>query len=251
MNGAARGSVGTVPKARWMRALVLGVVVSLAYGQAANAQPSSKVTAKVGDIQFVGPEDVWTTILSNTLKTGNQKDLFIDVSLESMLMTRTKAKSKGGQQDTAVAEAGIAVRVLIDGVPALPGVVVFAKREQTLSATFQGLLEGCLDAEGHLNLDAGTCTDGSACSVAAQDCADGSECITCLGDESVELILRTMSANAFNFIQDDLSSGDHLIEVQAKINTATDGDADASALVGKGSVTVQEVRLIQNEDIEL
>lgn len=211
-----------------MFALVICVASSGVFADPGGGQPASKVTAKVGDIQFVGPEDVWITILSNTLKTANQKDLFIDVSLESMLYTRTNAKSKGGKKDTAVAEAGIAIQVLIDGQPAYPGVVIFAKREQTLSATFQGLIADCIDEEGHLFLDD-----------------------DCLQDEEVELILRTMSANAFNFIQDDLSSGTHLIEVQAKINTATDGDADAEALVGKGSVTVQEVRLIKNEDIEL
>jgi hypothetical protein len=154
------------------------------------------------------------------------------VSLESILLTSTTAKSKGGNKDTAVAEAGVAVRIMIDGDEtnlAYPGEVTFAKRTQTLSATFQGLIEDCVDAEGHVILDD-----------------------SCLQNEEIELVLETMSANSFNFIMDNLSSGTHDVAIQVKTTSASlEGTAEASALIGKGSATVQEVRLTQGEDIEL
>jgi hypothetical protein len=56
----------------------------------------------------------WTTILSNNLKTANQKDLFVDVSLECGLYTSTKVASSG-KTDTSVADAGVQVQVLVDG----------------------------------------------------------------------------------------------------------------------------------------
>ncbi|MCI0746006.1 MAG: hypothetical protein L0Y58_11420 [Verrucomicrobia subdivision 3 bacterium] len=208
----------------------------------AQSQPSSKATAKVGNInvlrevsspaaETIGP---WQTILSNTLKTPNQKDLFIGVSLEVGLLTRTEVKSKNGVADTALAAAGVQVQVLVDGEPALPGTVVFGRRTQTLTAVFQGLIDGCLTNDpvtGGIIID--------------PDCVE---------PEVLELILETMNANAFNFIVQDLTPGVHLIEVQARINlgaTAQAGSATARGLVGKGSMTVEEVRLIKTPDIEL
>jgi len=73
--------------------------------------------------------------------------------------------------------------------------------------------------------------------------------------EEIELILDTMDAHAFNFIAPDLTfSGVHTIEVQAMIETATstqEGTASATATIGKGSVTIELVRMIKGEDIEL
>jgi hypothetical protein len=63
-----------------------------------------------------------------------------------------------------------------------------------------------------------------------------------------------MNANTFNFIQADLAAGVHNIQVQARLNlgaSAQNGSAHARALIGKGSVTVESVRLIRGEDIEL
>ncbi len=60
--------------------------------------------------------------------------------------------------------------------------------------------------------------------------------------------------NGFNFVLDDLASGVHVVEVQAKIDTDTacqNGSASAYATIGKGSMTVEEVRMIKGEDIQL
>jgi len=92
----------------------------------------------------------WTTILSSAIKTSNPSDLFVNVSLECGLYTSTIVKSKNGNKDTSTAYAGVKVKVLVDGDETLPGDVTFCKREQALTATFQGLLTG---------------TDGSSCLV--------------------------------------------------------------------------------------
>ena len=126
------------------------------------------------------------------------------------------------------------VRVLYDGVPALPGTVVFGRRTQTLTATFQGLIDGCLTIDP---LTGGIILDP-----------------TCVQPEELELILKTMNANAFNFIIADLEAGIHTISVQARMNLAASaqaGTASARALIGKGSMTCEEVRLIQSPNIEL
>ena len=194
---------------------------------------SAKATAKVGNVNVLNQTSLgWTTILSNTIKTANQKDLFIDVSLETGLYTQTEVKSRGNK-DTSSAEATIKVQVLVDGVPAYPGDVVFDRRAQTLSATLGGILENCTDSNGDGDIDLNDCT---------------------LAPEEIELILDTMAAHSFNFIMDDLRPGEHTVEVQAMISTSSSsgaGSASANATIGNGSVTVEEVRLIKDEDIQL
>ena len=217
--------------------LLLNVLLALGFlgfaSTSALAQ-SAKATAKVGNVNVLNQVTLeWTTILSNTIKTANQKDLFIDVSLETGLYTQTEVKSRGGNKDTSSAEATIKVQVLVDGVPAYPGEVVFNRRSQTLSATLGGILSNCTDSNLDGDIDLSDCT---------------------LIDEEIELILDTMTANSFNFIIDDLRSGEHLVEVQAMIssNSASgSGSASANATIGNGSVTVEEVRLIKDEDIQL
>src|SRR5262245_44182591 len=113
-----------------LSSVVLCAVASTAFGQ------SSKVTAKVGEINVLdeintptaaktGP---WQSVLKNTLKTANEKDVFIGVSMEVGLLTGTLVRSKNGASDTSLADAAVEVRVLVDGNEALPGVVVFGRR---------------------------------------------------------------------------------------------------------------------------
>ena len=212
---------------------VVTAVGLLGLAAASASAQSAKATAKVGDVNVLNQTTLgWTTILSNTIKTANQKDLFIDVSLETGLYTQTEVKSKGNR-DTSSAGATIKVQVLVDGVPAHPGDVVFDRRTQTLSATLGGILENCTDSNGDGDIDLNDCT---------------------LAPEEIELILDTMGSHSFNFIMDDLTPGEHAIEVQAMIATSSSsgaGSASANATIGNGSVTVEEVRLIKDEDIEL
>ena len=198
--------------------------------QSGTTQASSKAAAQVGAMTFVTSQDTWTTILSSSIKTPNQKDLFISVSLVSSLFTSTTVNSKNGATDTQSATAGVEVRVLLDGNPVPPGIVVFAKRIQTLSATLQGIISGALttDASGNIIIDP-----------------------TLVTNEQITLILQTMSANAFNFVQGNVSSGMHRVQVQVKVNTSSTTTASASALVGPGSFTVEEVRLVQGAEIDL
>jgi len=184
----------------------------------------------------------WATILEQRIKTPNQKDLTIDVSLETGLYTRTLVKSKQSSAtsddwDTSRAKAEIQVRVVIDeGTPnqriASPGFVVFDMRNQTLSAKFMGIFTGeCFSVDP----------------VTHEVTID----YECLEPEELELILETLAASSFNFVIDQLSPGVHTVKVQAKIETngsAQQGEWEAKALVGKGSVVIEVVRMIQGAD---
>jgi len=101
--------------------IALAVVLVLVLGAGAvwannTGIPASKATAKVSELTLLQwepeppsgnssenmtgniPEEdyngSWTTILTQNIKTPNQKDLIIDVSLETGLYTRTLVRSK-------------------------------------------------------------------------------------------------------------------------------------------------------------
>src|SRR6266516_7203354 len=132
----------------------------------AQSQPSAKVTAKTANLTLL-PSTTgtggWQTLLSNTIKTANQKDLFIGASFEVGLYTQTLVSSKNMVKDTSTADASVQVRVLLDGTRVIePGNVVFGRRKQTLSATLEGAIAGCLTVA--------TNTDGSLSIVLDQLC---------------------------------------------------------------------------------
>ena len=212
--------------------MAFALTLTLGFGSAL-AGPSSKFAAQVSSVTLV-PETAdlaWAKVLETTIKTPNKKDLLIGASFETGLYTKTLVKSSGGTLDTSSATAGIKIKVLIDGVEARPGEVIYDKRAQTLSAKLGGILETCSDTNGDGIIDILT------------------ECT--FSDEEIELILDTMAAHHFNFVAANLGPGVHTVEVWAKIETLTSsiaGLADAKALVGKGSLTVEEVRATNSPD---
>ena len=187
--------------------------------------PSAKATAVFSDIAIMDSTEMeWTNILSTQLKTSNQKTLFINASLECGLLTKTLVRSKNGTKDTSTATAAVMLQVLVDGIAAAPGQVVYCRRTQELSATLSGILQQCSDANG----------DGT---ILASECQ--------FTDEEISLLLSTMNANSFNFGA-DVGTGLHQIAVQAKIYTSTStqtGEAAATGTIGKGSVVITEQRL--------
>lgn len=216
------------------RAVALATIIgACACGFAQSAKNSVQVS-NIAILNWTDADTPWSTVLSSVIKTSQQKDLIIGVSLETGLYTRTLVKGKNGSTDVSEAQAGIEVRVLVDGVElAEPGVVQFEKRRQELTAVLGGVLSECTDS----NLD-GTITD--------DECS--------FTDEEIQLVLETMAAHHFNFVLDNVGTGEHVIQVQARITlgeSAQAGSAEAKATIGKGSVTVEEVRLVKDADITL
>lgn len=230
---------------KWMgRVVALSLVGSLLGTTVlAQSQPSAKVTAKTANLtllpQTTGTGD-WQTVLANTIKTASQKDLFVNASFEIGLFTQTLVSSKLMQKSTSTAAATIQVQVLVDGNVIEPGPVVYGQRSQTLSATLEGAISGCLTVVTNL--------DGTLSIVLNP---------TCVTPETIELILDTMNAASFSFVAVDVPQGVHVISVQARIGTTGSSTADtgstwsAKGLVGKGTVTVESVRLIKDPNVVL
>lgn len=216
---------------------VIGLATVLAWGSETTFAQSAKNAVQLSNVALVNntTDADWATVLSTTIKTSEQKDLIIGGSFETGLYTQTLVRSKGGNSDTSFAEAQVQVRVLIDGGTAAeriaePGIVTYDRRYQELMAKFGGVL---------------SCADLNADGIVSFD-----ECT--LTEEELNLILDTMAAHHFNFVLDDLGSGEHTVQIQARVITdkgAQLGSASAFGSVGKGSLTVEEVRLVKGVDI--
>lgn len=257
----------------------LAAAVAIAISGSAFAGPAAKFAAHVsqsgsgshllhsgvatavtsGQVVKVDNED---NILSATIKTANQKDLLIGVSLQNGLFTDTTVKGKLGSSEVATAMAAILVRVEIDGQKnrAFPSSVVFAQRIQELSATLGGVIQSCnfglTDSNGDGVPDSGEI-------VIARDCT--------VTEEQIGLMLSTTSANHFNFVAPNLTPGDHTVKVYARAMSSAefkngltptkfdaagnpiefqqtaDNSATAWALIDVGSLTVEETRAVNRD----
>lgn len=216
-----------------MKRLTLAVLAVLAVSSLANAQ-SAKSAVSISNTTLIAATTGtggWTDILNTSIKTSEQKDLMLGVSLETGLFTRTLVKSKNGVADTQSAQAQVEVRVVLDpGTSAErtaePGAVTFDKRFQQLMAVFGGVMN-CGDTNGDGIITVDECT---------------------FTDEELELILDTMGAHHFNFALTDVGAATHTVKVQARVTTDASSllQAGATGSVGKGAVTVEEVRLVKD-----
>ena len=231
---------------------------------AAGSTSNAAQIGNVGDFLVLNASNSGAaSALSATIKTSEQKDLIFGVSLECGLYTKTEVKGKKGQTSTANAMATVEVGVILDkgtadARVAAPGWVTFCSREQELSATLGGVLEKC-DVSITENPD-GTLSGAF----------DKDDCE--FTDEMISLMLKTMNANHYNFILTDVGtygSGGHSVDVMVRTTSSETGssvdefgepvvdefgdpkyEATANAILGNGTLVLDEVRLARELDLE-
>lgn len=282
-------------------AIVAVALTALAGGHAA-AQSAKSTIGMSGTALIVATEGSSheLTPISTKIQVPQGKELIFDLSLECGLFTRTLTKSKGGEKNTTTAEASVRINVLYkpeDGTEwtfAYPGGlnngVVYCSRVQELSAKFQGIFQkndpvqmlivvedNSGDGDEGLIVDScdfsddGDATNDDVCTeiTVVGTCLIQGESgtvyldLNCLSDEEVELVLDTMSANAFNFVAPNLTSGTYDVKVVADIDTCHSGYDDATppkclddpdnvtstATIGRASLDVDERRFIRSETV--
>ena len=149
--------------------------------------------------------------------------------------------------------------------------VTYCSRAQTLSATFQGIFQTdelytlwqvVIDGTGTGNwygteqecIDSGsggnTCESTDFVGTCLTKDPDSNAILLdleCLAPEEVELILDTVNANAFNYVSPNLTAGVYKVTAESMIaisGSSEEGSWEANAVVGMGSMTVDEVRFI-------
>jgi hypothetical protein len=235
-------------------ALTAAVTVSWAAPALAEL-PASQAAVAYDDIAIVESTGTgWQTVLAKQIKTPNGKGLGVTVSLECGLTTRTVVQSKGGNKESAEADASVEVRLEVDGLVAEPGPVTFCRRDQLLSAKLGGILQDLKTADpADTCLELRTNPDGSTSVVIDE------ECVT---PEEIELLLDTMGAHAYFFYVEDPGPGVHTVAVKAKVDTRVAvcepedqtcndtnvADQRATATIGHGSMGIHVIRLVQGDD---
>jgi|ERR1044071_727927 hypothetical protein len=197
---------------------------------------SAKVTIETSYLNAIGPVTNtvtdWQTVLEQNIKMANNHDLLMNAGFEVGLFTSTTVSSKLLTTDSSTATASVKIRIMVDGTASAPGEVVYGKRTQTLTATLEGAIANCLSI---ITNSAGN----------PQIVLD----TNCVQPEVIGLIQDTVTANSFSFGALNLSSGLHNIKVQAKLDfqgSAQNGTFTAAAVLGKGTLTAESVRLAKD-----
>ncbi len=205
-------------------------------------------------------EDGFETIMIANIRTANDKGFAFDVALQTGIYTDTSVMSRGGKKAIAEASGRILVRIkvtepdgitqgfaqpsadLVDDVYTNSGEgVTYDYRKQILEASFQGI---CIDEVTYTDPDTGETITMLQLRDSIADC----------DHETVRFILDTLQAHAFNFYYGLTDSGVYNVQVQAKLITSasgTEGDPDAigvasaKAVLGLGSMFVENVRLVK------
>jgi hypothetical protein len=210
-----------------MRQLVIGLFIAslwpvMAFGAAAEKAAASSSTTFLfrtptgGNVPDGG---AWVTILETNIKPPGGKDLFIGVSAETEIVN-VNINAATGAIASSSALGEILVRVLVDDVPATPGVVVFNALEHLALTRLSTQLSSCTEVDVGPNAGKVTCTSTPG-----------------LLDE---ILLDAMS-NSFNFIMQDVGPGNHNIKVQAQFFASSTSFAEA--IISSRTVTAEQVAL--------
>jgi hypothetical protein len=210
-----------------MNRFLMATAVAAAFLSSGAYAASSKFAAHVSDVLITNSAAGGQGSLHIPIKTANKSDLLVGVSLQSTVLTETKTKGRNGDTNFAAAEGKVEVCLSVTGdyEDLAPDCVVFEMRRQELTTVLSGVID-----------------------CPTEDTVDFDDFCTIVDDEEVNLLLKTMSANHFNFVVRNVSSGNHI--VTATVTGSTDLDCDTSAdescraevAVGPGSITVEEVR---------
>jgi len=174
---------------------------------------------------FVSP---WITVVSTQIQPPGGQDLFIGFSTQTSLVD---ISNQGGSVTPASATFTeevneIQARVLVDGVAATPGAVVYDALIRSLSDRLANPITSC-----HEVAETGvvTCTFGS---------------------DFLEQLIETAGVRSFNFIMRDVTPDDHSIVAQVRLRAtnfrspnAPPNSSSIAAVVGPRTLTVEQVKL--------
>jgi hypothetical protein len=200
------------------------VAAAVAIGQS-NAQPANKVVAAGGKTEVVAPQEE-VTLLQGTIKTSKPTDLMFSTALECSILTQLKTSD---ESQTANAEGTVRGWIEVDDKIVSLNQVSSPPQDPNDPATHNG---NDTDKVTFCNREyQRTVTDD-------EDPLDGQD----IEDDYI----RTKASHAFNWVQMNLGSGVHKIELVADLETNTAGEATAQAVVGNRSLIVEPTKMANN-----
>jgi hypothetical protein len=168
------------------------------------------------------------TVASTSIKPPGGKDLFITFSVQTALDDISQQGGSGTPFTSTFTQESniIQARILVDGVPASPGPVVYDCLIRSLSATLANPITSCTEV-------------------------DPSGVVKCsFGADFLAQIIDTTGVRTFNFIVRGVTPDTHVVQAQILFvannfrspNAAPSASA-ISAVIGARSLTVEQVTL--------
>jgi len=176
-------------------------------------------------VTFTSP---WITVLSTQIQPPGGKDLFIAFSTETSLVDVSDQGGSGTPASATFTEEvnEIQARVLVDGVAATPGAVVYDALIRSLSDRLANPIISCHEV-------------------------DPSGVVTCtFGSDLIDQLIETAGVRSFNFIMRDVTPDNHSIVAQVRLKATNFRSPNAlpnasliAAIVGARTLTVEQVKL--------
>lgn len=200
--------------------------------------------------------DNYVEVMGSTVKVSNSQSLFVNTSLVTGLYTNTLVSTKpsrtsgGTNTSTATATGGVYLRaVLMDA--ANGNVIAYGYPAADCNAAVLGCSGTGADSGVVLDSRVQTLTQSLSNCVVNVTVSGMAGTGTCDFTSTIQLILQTTSAHAYNFIFPNVGVGTWYMSIQAAadsgavVNTGT-GSAVGGAAYGLGSVTMESVRMVHD-----
>jgi hypothetical protein len=234
-----------------------------------NAATTAAATYNTNAIIVPANDGNWHTVLCTSIKNPTaDDDLYINVS-QVTTITTTTATSTSTSTLISSGNAKLEMRVLVDGVEAKPGAIVFDERLMTLTSSLQSFLSlsctatpttetiittSCVCNPTVPGLPVISCQAGAPPVNYTQTCSsetttDTDTVTTCDllngADQSVAATLGQTLGHAFNFLAPGIGGmgNTHTIQVQEMLTQASANGGTAQALIGPGTLNVNAVNL--------
>lgn len=238
-------------------------------GASSNAATTAASNYNSDPIVIPANDGKWHTILTTTIKNPTaDDDLFIDVSQVTTITTKTVASSSIPGLISS-GNAKLQMRVLVDGVEAKPGPIVFDERLMTLTSSLQTFLSlSCTETPVQQTIVTTSCVcnptlpglpvlscapnvipAGYTQTCTAQTSTDTDVVTTCSlvpgADQSLETVLSHTVGHAFGFLAPGVGGqgNTHIVQVQVMLTQLTTNGGAAQALVGPGTLKINAVNL--------
>jgi hypothetical protein len=258
---------------------LVAVSCSLAFGgepasTAAAVWNTGFILAPDPNCPVVGPPTPaclhWTTVLTTDIKNPTaDDDLFIDVSQVNRLSTTTTTSSATPAL-VSTGDAKLEMRVLVDGIVAKPGAIVFDDQLSTLTSSLQAFQSlSCTTTPAPQTIVTTSCVCNGpllpAISCApppaslpllyisrtctAQTTIDTDTVTSCSlvsgANQTLDTLLRETIAHSFDFYAPGVGGMGvtHIVQVQERLHLITGNGGTATATIGPGTLKITAVNV--------
>jgi hypothetical protein len=210
-------------------ATVFAACAHLAYGDAKSAASTATTQILAVNVtngaSFTTP---WITVSTTQIQPPGGKDLMITFSAQTAVEYNAGIIATTGSAGLVFGDLfnALNVRILVDGVPAAPGVVTYDSQFRFLEAFLANPISACHET-------------------------DPSGFVSCtFGQDTIVDILGTTSTHSFSFVVHGVSPQNHVVQAQVQFSLSnftlpggTSSSGEVFAVIGPRTLVVEQLQL--------